>query len=271
MAKRFTDTEKWKKPFLRNLKAPYKLLWFYILDECDHSGIWQVDFDVARLKIGEKLTEADAIKFFAEKICVLPGGEKWFIPSFIEFQYGKLAENNRAHTKAISALMKLNLLDENLEVKPLTSKTPKPLTSSLLGAKEEVEVEDKEGEEEKAEEEEKGGENLVLVLPWTSPEFLVSWQVWKEYKSKVKKFNYASIRTEQAALKTLASLSEGIESKAIELIEYAIGRQWEGFYPIKSTPNGQQNSNKPATGSAVNSSSAFAKIAAMHSHVGNER
>jgi len=55
MAKRFTDTDKWKKPFIRCMKAPYKLLWIYILDECDHAGIWHVDFDVAEIKIGEKL------------------------------------------------------------------------------------------------------------------------------------------------------------------------------------------------------------------------
>jgi len=50
MAKRFTDTDKWKKTFIRTMKAPYKLLWLYILDECDHAGIWQVDFDVDEIK-----------------------------------------------------------------------------------------------------------------------------------------------------------------------------------------------------------------------------
>ena len=68
MAKRFTDTTKWNKPFIRGMKAPYKLLWIYILDECDHAGIWQVDFEVAEIKIGEKLNKETALNFFKDKI-----------------------------------------------------------------------------------------------------------------------------------------------------------------------------------------------------------
>ena len=47
MAKRFTDTDKWKKGFIRNLPAKYKLLWLYILDDCNHAGVWETDFEVA--------------------------------------------------------------------------------------------------------------------------------------------------------------------------------------------------------------------------------
>ena len=39
MAKRFTDTDKWKKGFIRNLPTKYKLLWLYILDDCNHAGV----------------------------------------------------------------------------------------------------------------------------------------------------------------------------------------------------------------------------------------
>lgn len=124
MAKRFTDTEKWKKPFIRSLKAPYKLLWLYICDDCDHSGIWQVDMEVAEIRIGEKLNEQKAIECFAEKIILLDNGSKWFIPSFVEFQYPSgLSENNKAHAGIIKNLDKYkNQID-----------TFKPLTSPLQG------------------------------------------------------------------------------------------------------------------------------------------
>jgi hypothetical protein len=124
MAKRFTDTEKWKKPFIRTMKAPYKLLWLYILDECDHAGIWQVDPEVAQLKIGEKIKLSEALNSLSSKIIVFAGGEKWFIPDFIDFQYGKLNPENRAHNSVIQILMKYNLLDGDY----------KPLTSPLQGA-----------------------------------------------------------------------------------------------------------------------------------------
>jgi hypothetical protein len=124
MAKRFTDSGKWNKPFLRGMKAPYKLLWLYILDECDHAGIWQVDFVVAQVKIGEKLKENEAINFFSDKIFVFDRGQKWFIYDFIEFQYGELNPLNRAHNSVLKQLEKYGIDYEN-----------KPLTSPLEGRK----------------------------------------------------------------------------------------------------------------------------------------
>lgn len=153
MPKRFTDTQKWNKPFIRSLKAPYKLLWFYILDECDHAGIWQVDFQVAQIKIGEKINKKDAIQIFNNKIIILDNGEKWFIPSFIEFQYGELQENNRAHRNVIYLLTKYELINEKLKFKPLTS----PLQGSIDIYKE------KEEEKEQAKEEEGNIPNLQQV------------------------------------------------------------------------------------------------------------
>ena len=57
MSKRFTDTEKWNKKFVRSLRPEYKLLWMFILDECNTAGIWDVDIEVAEIKTGVKLKE----------------------------------------------------------------------------------------------------------------------------------------------------------------------------------------------------------------------
>ncbi|MEK0423644.1 MAG: hypothetical protein RLZ95_1554, partial [Bacteroidota bacterium] len=134
MAKRFTDTEKWKKPFIRSLKAPYKLLWLYICDDCDHSGIWQVDIEVAEIRIGEKLDCKKAIQLFGNKIIPLDNGSKWFIPSFIEFQYPSgLNENNKAHIGVIKNLERYKQEIDNY----------KPLDSPLQGDKDMVMVKDK--------------------------------------------------------------------------------------------------------------------------------
>ncbi len=125
MAKRFTDTEKWKKPFIRSLQAPYKLLWLYICDDCDHAGIWQVDMEVAMLRIGEKVTEEKALKILDKKVFSFDEGKKWFIPSFIEFQYPSgLNPANRTHHSIIQILLKNDLME-----------ILKPLTSPLQGAK----------------------------------------------------------------------------------------------------------------------------------------
>jgi hypothetical protein len=133
MAKRFTDSEKWKKPFIKKLPMQYKLLWFYLLDDCNHAGVWQVDLEIASLRIGYKLNLKDSITALNDKIKVFDNGEKWFIKDFIEFQYGELNEKNRAHKSVISVLTKYNLLSLN-----------KPLTSPLQGAKDKDKDKDKE-------------------------------------------------------------------------------------------------------------------------------
>jgi uncharacterized phage protein (TIGR02220 family) len=124
MAKRFTDTDKYKKPFHRMLKGAYKLLWDYIYHNCDHAGIWIVDFEIAQLYIGKDMpiTLNDAIKYFndgKERIIEIDNGNKWFVPSFIEFQYGELKENNRVHSSVISILSKNNINPNKLLLSPL--------------------------------------------------------------------------------------------------------------------------------------------------------
>jgi hypothetical protein len=113
MAKRFTDTAKWKKPFIKKLNLEYKVFWFYLLDDCDHAGVWQVDLEVASIRIGFKLKLKDCINAFGDKIYQFDNNEKWFIKDFIDFQYGELNEKNRAHNSVIGILKKYNLLKLN--------------------------------------------------------------------------------------------------------------------------------------------------------------
>lgn len=132
MAKRFSDSNKWSKPFIRSMKAPYKLLWLFILDECDHAGLWQVDFDTAQIKTGEKLDKEQAAKLFSDKIIEVDSGEKWFIVDFIDFQYGQLQANNRVHVSVANILRKYDLIDESLCLKKVENKG---LTTPLQGCK----------------------------------------------------------------------------------------------------------------------------------------
>jgi len=109
MAKRMTDTDKWKKRFLRELKPQHKLLWFYILDDCNHAGIWDVDIEVASIRVGEELIYDMLPQAFLDKIVIFDNGDKWFIPEFIDFQYGELNPNSNVHKSVIALLDKYNL------------------------------------------------------------------------------------------------------------------------------------------------------------------
>lgn len=155
MAKRFTDTNKYKKAFIRSLPGEYKLLWDFLYHDCDHAGIWIVDFEIAQKYVGDDMpvTKAVALTLFndgEERIIELDGGKKWFLPGFIEFQYVKLSEKNRAHLSVISTLNRYGLLNKDLSIKQIEEKI-KPLTSPLQGVK------DKELDKDKDMEKEEGG------------------------------------------------------------------------------------------------------------------
>ena len=188
MAKRFTDTEKWKKPFIRGLQGAYKLLWLYICDDCDHAGIWQVDMEVAAIRIGEKIDLKEAIKSFDEKIIIIDKGNKWFIPSFLEFQYPSgLNSDNRAHNSVIILLEKYNLrISKN-----------KPLISPLEGSMDMDMVKDMDKDMVKGEKKVKFKENILLTqkehLQLIAEfgenvndfyEYLSAYKIEKSYKTK---------------------------------------------------------------------------------------
>lgn len=118
MAKRFTDTQKYHKHFIRSLQGAYKLFWDFLYCECNHAGLWIVDFEIAQILLGKDMpiNKNDALKYFNEdekRIIEIDEGKKWFIPSFIEFQYGELNPDNRAHKSVISILKKYNLYNDN--------------------------------------------------------------------------------------------------------------------------------------------------------------
>lgn len=114
MAKRFADTNKYKKPFMRGLPGPYKLLWDYLYLECDHGGVWHKDFEVAQLYIGKDMPidEKKALELFnagQDRVRVNDENTKWLILGFAEFQYGKLNPMSKIHAGAIIAFEKFGL------------------------------------------------------------------------------------------------------------------------------------------------------------------
>ena len=114
MSKRFTDSDKYKNPFFKSLPAAYKLFWDYLYHDCNHAGIWIVDFEVAQIRIGKDvlINQEDALKFFnneEERVIILNHGSKWFIKPFIDFQYGKLNPENKVHLSILNILEKYNI------------------------------------------------------------------------------------------------------------------------------------------------------------------
>ena len=108
MPKRFTDTLKWQDEWFMELPWIYKLFYLYILDNCDHAGIWKVNFKLASFHIGHSIDQDSSIKFFEGRILEFKPGY-WFILKFIDFQYGGI--KNDAVGKSISKILKINNLE----------------------------------------------------------------------------------------------------------------------------------------------------------------
>ena len=105
MAKRLTDSRKWDDPWFSGLPMKMKLLWIYILDKCDHAGIYKVNLRLAAFQVEAEITEAEVDEHLGTRIQKLDR-ETWHIPKFISFQYGELREESRVHLSVISSLKK---------------------------------------------------------------------------------------------------------------------------------------------------------------------
>jgi hypothetical protein len=91
MAKRFTDSDKWKDVWFEELSGELKLFFFYFLDNCDCAGVWKGSFRQYAFFSGFTITKDQVLKSFGEKIIELENGS-FFMPNFITFQYGKLSK-----------------------------------------------------------------------------------------------------------------------------------------------------------------------------------
>jgi len=110
MAKRFTDTDKWDKPWFRKLNPTQKCFVMYCFDKCDRSGVLNIDIEMIEFLIGDKVENIDCIFPENFKIIKMDESNKWFMPDFLKFQYESGLNSNKP---AIVSIRKL-LLKHNL-------------------------------------------------------------------------------------------------------------------------------------------------------------
>lgn len=107
MAKRFTDTLIWEKEWFMKLSPKHKCLIRYLFDRCDASGVWEPNWTLASIYIGEKCDSSD-LMVINDHIQILPS-KKILITDFISFQYGKLSEKCAGHIPVFKAIEKNKL------------------------------------------------------------------------------------------------------------------------------------------------------------------
>ena len=248
MAKRFIDTGILKHHFTRGLEAPLKLLLLHLFTDCNNAGMWQVDFEIAEIIIGHKIDRKKAEKAFENKVVKLKDGAIWFIPDFIDFQYGKLQEKNPAHKNIIALLLKENLIDSdyNLKVLPSTFGVPSKGTMDMDKEKEKEKVMEKEKESEP-----KKAEKRNLNFGTLQESFSEKWDQWIRFKKEQHKQTFKSQESEQVAVNHLIKISGGDFLVAEQVIDQSIGQLWKGLFELKEENHKNGKSNTVTSGKKI--------------------
>jgi hypothetical protein len=108
MARRFTDSEKWKDDWWGALSNDHRLVWLYLVDSCSIAGIWKKDFRGLNFNCNTNLNEEEFLKVFGTR--VIDKGHYFFIPKFVFYQCPKnLNSNKPAILSIVKELKQYNL------------------------------------------------------------------------------------------------------------------------------------------------------------------
>jgi hypothetical protein len=109
MAKRFTDSDKWKDEWYLSLSNDHRIVWQYLLDNCTPAGRWKKNQKLLNFCCNTNITEDELKKVFNGRIIEKP--DFFFIPKFIKFQYASgLGSNKPAIVSVRKELKEYNLL-----------------------------------------------------------------------------------------------------------------------------------------------------------------
>jgi hypothetical protein len=111
MAKRFTDTDKWRDEWWQSLSNDYKIIWQYLLDHCDHAGTIKGEFKLMGFMCDVKIDPAQFWKTFRHKVIQIDNTDRWLIVSFCKNQYPSgITSNKPAIVSVRNILLKYNVL-----------------------------------------------------------------------------------------------------------------------------------------------------------------
>jgi len=91
MAKRLTDTEKWNDDWYLSLDNDYRVIWQWLLDNCNHAGICKRNIKLLNVMCNTSVSEAELVDKMDGRVIV--ESNDWFIPKFLKFQYADLHSN----------------------------------------------------------------------------------------------------------------------------------------------------------------------------------
>lgn len=111
VAKRFTDTKKWRMAWYRKFGSQKRDLWNYLHENCDFDGLFELDLEHMEFELGFQVT-IDLIKEVLQGKIIFAADDRIFLPAFVEFQYGELSESVRCHASVIRNLKKQRVWEQ---------------------------------------------------------------------------------------------------------------------------------------------------------------
>jgi hypothetical protein len=233
MPKRFTVTEKWNDEWFMKLTPQAKVLWEYIRDNCDISGVFEINLELMRFRIrfspsvdimkhldemnevSKELDIEDRIEWFGDR-------KRVWIMNFIRVQYGILSEKSSTHR----GVMKV------IDSHKLTKGLPKGYQTLIGTLKVKTKVKDKN----------KYNSDTVLKEPNISFETF-----WNLYDKKVgdrqkcvKKWEHLKDDERTAIMSFLPKykISQPIKQYRSNPETFLNGRMWENeiIQPVNETP-----------------------------------
>ncbi|MDR3243271.1 MAG: hypothetical protein LBT79_00820 [Elusimicrobiota bacterium] len=248
MAKRFTDTGKFRDAWYRKLNPIQKCIWEYALSECNHAGILNLDLEAMSFHIGAEIKKDD-LKVFGDRFVFLKN-ETIFIPKFIGYQYGELNEAVNAHKGVIELLNKYNInpfnplatLKEQLSNSSITENEPLPNSCQRVMDKDKDKDINNTNTKRQIDKKESTKTDKVEVVNNNNKQFdkILADSPFKDITNKFMNFRkdikkpFKSIETLKSFLKLLHNLSNGDTNKAAEIIEISIANGWQGIFELKN-------------------------------------
>lgn len=115
MARRYTDSEKWKDEWWSTLSNDNKIVWQYLIDTCTIAGRWKKDFRSLNFYCAVDYDEAKLVSIFGDRL--VDYGKFFFIPSFIKYQYPHGITSNKPAVISIRReLQEYGLFDDCLKM-----------------------------------------------------------------------------------------------------------------------------------------------------------
>jgi hypothetical protein len=108
MAKRWTDTDKWKDDWYIQLSNDDKVVWQWLLDNCNHAGICKRSIGLLNLMCKVTYKEDEILEKMDGRVFIV--GNSWFIPKFLKFQYSSLLTGKPAIVSAVKELFSMNCI-----------------------------------------------------------------------------------------------------------------------------------------------------------------